>query len=91
MAPLYDDARKVAGVLANVFDLTAREAATANLQIALESNRRIGTAVGILMAHRRIRDSAAFELLRVASQRAHRKLREIAEDVVLTGALPEDH
>jgi AmiR/NasT family two-component response regulator len=42
-----------------------------------------------LMAHRSITDAAAFELLREASQRGHRKLRDIAEDVVLTGTGPE--
>ena len=61
---------------------------TANLQNALTSNRRIGTAVGILMAQRRITDTAAFELMRTASQHTHRKLRDIAEDVLLTGTLP---
>jgi hypothetical protein len=100
-APLIDDAGHTVGVLATAVDLTvlvaAREAerrradeTAANLQIALTSNRRIGTAVGILMAHRRITDAAAFDLLRVTSQRTHRKLRDIADDVVLTGALPGD-
>lgn len=100
LAPLRDDSGRTAGVLALGVDLTARvtarelerrsaDAATANLQLALVSNRRIGTAIGILMAHRRITDAAAFELLREASQRLHRKLRDIAEDVVLTGTLPD--
>ena len=100
LAPLYDTDSTTAGVLVNAADLTVRvtaheverraaDAATANLQIALASNRRIGTAIGILMAHRRITDAAAFELLREASQRGHRKLRDIAEDVVLTGTVPE--
>jgi AmiR/NasT family two-component response regulator len=62
----------------------------ANLQLALASNRRIGTAVGILMAQGRITDSAAFDLLRLASQHTHRKLRDIADEVILTGALPSD-
>jgi hypothetical protein len=100
LGPLCDDVGRTAGVLAVAVDLTARVTAqelerrsadvtTANLQLALASNRRIGTAIGILMAHRRITDSAAFELLREASQRDHRKLRDIAEDVILTGALPD--
>jgi hypothetical protein len=95
LGPLRDDFGEPAGVVAGVVDLTAHvlerrtaDETTANLQIALLSNRRIGTAIGILMAHRRITDTAAFELLRAASQRTHRKLREVAEDVVLTGALP---
>ena len=100
LAPLHAGDTRPAGVLVNAVDLTVRvtareverrtaDATTANLQVALASNRRIGTAIGILMAHRRITDSAAFELLRDASQRGHRKLRDIADDVVLTGTLPE--
>jgi hypothetical protein len=59
-----------------------------NLERALESNREIGVAIGILMAHERCTQSQAFDQLRVASQHAHRKLRDIAEEVRLTGALP---
>lgn len=77
-------------VLAHTLERQAAEETASNLQSALASNRRIGTAIGILMAHRRITDTAAFELLRLASQHTHRKLRDIAEDVVLTGALPGD-
>lgn len=98
LGPLHAAARP-AGVLVCAVDLTARvtehelerrsaDATAANLQLALTSNRRIGVAIGILMAHHRITDTAAFEMLREASQRAHRKLRDIAEDVVLTGTLP---
>jgi hypothetical protein len=100
LAPLRDGDTGAAGVLVNAVDRTARDTARegdrrgadatiAHLQVALATNRRIGTAIGILMAHRRITDTAAFELLRDASQRGHRKLREIADDVVLTGTLPD--
>ncbi|HEX2903770.1 MAG TPA: ANTAR domain-containing protein [Jatrophihabitans sp.] len=58
------------------------------LRLALESNRQIGAAIGILMHTYRITDSEAFDLLRVTSQHGHRKLREIADDVVFTGVLP---
>ena len=60
----------------------------ANLEIALVSSRRIGAAMGVLMAGHRITDDQAFALLRTASQHNHRKLRDIADEVVLTGALP---
>jgi AmiR/NasT family two-component response regulator len=59
----------------------------ANLEIALASSRRIGMAIGILMARFNVRDDAAFDLLRTASQRQNRKVRDIAEDVVLAGTL----
>ena len=58
-----------------------------NLEIALISARRIGTAVGIVMATYKVSDEAAFDLLVVASQNSHRKLRDIAQDVVETGDL----
>lgn len=60
----------------------------AGLELAVASNRAIGMAIGILMAIRRTSQQEAFDLLRVTSQRTNRKLREIADDVVLTGELP---
>jgi len=60
----------------------------ANLETALESNREIGAAVGVLMAHHKVTQQDAFTLLRVASQSLHRKLRDVASEVVETGALP---
>jgi GAF domain-containing protein len=61
----------------------------ANLELALASNRRIGIALGVIMCQRRCTDDQAFTLLREVSQRKHLKLREVAEDVVFTGLLPE--
>jgi GAF domain-containing protein len=60
-----------------------------NLEIALASTRQISIAIGILMAYHRVSPEEAFALLRVASQNLHIKLRDIARDVVETGALPE--
>jgi GAF domain-containing protein len=57
------------------------------LEQALSSNRTIAMAIGILMATHRITDGQAFDLLRVASQRSNRRLREIADEVVRTGEL----
>jgi hypothetical protein len=59
-----------------------------NLELALDSNRQIGMAIGVLMAHYKITQQEAFTLLRVASQALHRKLREIAVEVAETGVLP---
>ncbi|MGY1680842.1 ANTAR domain-containing protein [Geodermatophilus sp. SYSU D01176] len=58
-----------------------------NLQAALESNRRIGMAIGILMVTRRLTDEAALECLRHASNTRNRKLREVAEEVIYQGTL----
>jgi hypothetical protein len=59
-----------------------------HLRIALGTNRQIGTAMGILMARHRCSAEEAFTALRVTSQHLHRKLRDIADEVVYTGMLP---
>ena len=64
----------------------ARERA-AHLERALLSGRRIGMAMGVLMASLRIREQEAFARLRAASQARNVKLRDIAEEVILTGTL----
>ncbi|HEY0165540.1 MAG TPA: ATP-binding protein [Jatrophihabitans sp.] len=64
------------------------EEKVANLERALFSNRQIGAAIGILMARLKLTDEQAFDLLRTTSQSRHRKLRDIAEEVTMTGELP---
>jgi GAF domain-containing protein len=68
--------------------LHSAEEKASNLQIALASNRQIAMAIGILMAYHHVSEEDAFALLRVASQNLHIKLKDIARDVVETGALP---
>lgn len=58
-----------------------------NLEKALESNRQIGIAVGVIMATHRLTPERSFELLRLASMNHNSKLRDIADSVVLTGTL----
>jgi AmiR/NasT family two-component response regulator len=41
------------------------------------------------MATKRCTSEQAFDLMRRASQRTHQKLRDIAEDILLTGTVPE--
>jgi AmiR/NasT family two-component response regulator len=65
------------------------ESRAEDLQRALTSNRLIGTALGILMSSARITQDEAFARLRAASQTSNRKLRDVADEVVLTGALPD--
>jgi ANTAR domain len=77
-----------ADLAALAIDRSALRSRVQNLALGLESNRLIGTAVGILMAHRRATYDQAFDWLRICSQETNRKLRDIAEDVVLTGELP---
>lgn len=59
-----------------------------NLRVALKSARCIGAAIGILMATEKIDQEAAFAHLVRLSQASHRKVRDIAEEVVITGRLP---
>jgi GAF domain-containing protein len=59
----------------------------ATLQNAVESNRDIGIAIGILMSTHKVTREAAFDLLRITSQGSHRKLPEVAADVMDTGIL----
>ena len=61
-----------------------------NFETALSSSRQIGTAMGILMAQRKVSSDEAFALLRTASQHLNRKLRDIAAEVEETGELPSD-
>lgn len=58
------------------------------LERALESNREIGLAMGILMAQERCTREQAFEQLSTASQHLNRRLVDIADEVNNTGQLP---
>lgn len=62
-------------------------ARTENLERALQTNRDIGTAIGVLIAQHRLTRDQAFDLLRIASQNTNRKLHDVALDVVETGAV----
>jgi hypothetical protein len=66
----------------------ARHDKANHLTRALETNREIGVAMGILMANGKLTSPQAFDQLRTASQNFNRKLHDIAADVARTGALP---
>jgi GAF domain-containing protein len=53
-----------------------------NMRLAMESRSVIEQAKGVLMAQRHVSAEQAFEILREASQRYNRKLREIALGIV---------
>jgi hypothetical protein len=93
-AGAYDDEAMNVGAIfaAHATSLVAvyeAQDTAANLESALGSSRRIGTAMGVLMAHHKVTEDVAFGMLRAASQRLHRKLRDIAVEVVETGTLPD--
>jgi hypothetical protein len=68
--------------------LTAAGETVKQLTAALDSNRDIGAAVGILMAFGRLTQQRAFDLLRQASRSLNIKLRDVALEVIHTGQLP---
>jgi GAF domain-containing protein len=53
-----------------------------NMRLAMESRAVIEQAKGVLMGQRRVDADEAFEMLRAASQRSNRKLRDIALGIV---------
>lgn len=88
----FDDASVHLGVLLAahgallVSALMARDAA-ADLAGALQGNREVGVAMGVLMHRHRVTRDEAFDLLRVASQARACSLEEVATHVVDTGDL----
>jgi AmiR/NasT family two-component response regulator len=57
-----------------------------NLEAALVNARKIGAAVGVVMATEKLTYEQAFSLLAKISQRANEKLVRVAERVLLTGS-----
>jgi hypothetical protein len=55
------------------------------LEEALRSSRKIGAAIGIVMANRRVTEDDAFAILKQASMDTNCKLRIIADELVTTG------
>jgi GAF domain-containing protein len=92
-AAFDDDAVGIGGILAAhaalAFARAREREQISGLEQAVASNRAIGMAIGILMATHRIDQDVAFELLRTLSQHTNRRLREIADEVIHTGQLPE--
>lgn len=88
----FDREAHVVGTIVASHGARAVSAAAARQQIvhlerALNYNRDIGTAIGILMFQHKITRPQAFDLLRLASQHSNRKLIDIALDVIESGVL----
>ena len=71
-----------ATVIANVAAYWSAQELAEHLQRAMESRATIEQAKGILMARQRCSADEAFDMLRRASQRENRKLREVANELV---------
>lgn len=89
--PFSEEAMRMAELVAEVASVLLRnavalaDATTRNdqLRLALESRQIIGEAKGILMEREGCTRDEAFDVLRRASQRQNRKLRDLAEELVL--------
>lgn len=87
----FDPAELLARVRTHAELHRRRQAARSDaghLEVALQSSRRIGAAIGIIMERDRVPEDEAFARLRKASQDTNRKLRDVAEQIVLTGTTP---
>ncbi len=93
MKAFDEHARAVGAILATHAALGIRAAQdkerAEQLDQALQSNRQIGIAIGVLMAGGAMTQEEAFSVLRRASQHLNRKLRDVAAEVVDTGLVPE--
>ncbi len=74
-------AQQAAIVLANSQSFSGASELNDQLRTALSSRDVIGQAKGIIMERERVDADRAFEILKGMSQRANRKLRDIAQDV----------
>jgi GAF domain-containing protein len=86
-ATVVAEAVAVAVVNADAHDRLAEHAR--NMRLAMESRAVIEQAKGVLMAQRNVDAEQAFDILRDASQRYNRKLRDIAAGIV--AATTEGH
>lgn len=93
-AAFDDEALTTAAVIATLVSallaIHRSEDEAFHLRQALNNSRLIGTAVGIVMNARRITRDDAFGLLSRASQNLNRKIADIADRVVETGAMPPE-
>ncbi|MFW3172848.1 ANTAR domain-containing protein [Geodermatophilus sp. CPCC 206100] len=82
-----DFAAYAAVALSNIDALQDARDQAEHLRTAMESRAAIEQAKGILMERHKVTADQAFRLLAGASMRANRKVRDLAEDLVLTGEL----
>jgi hypothetical protein len=61
-----------------------------HMDLALESSRAIGEAIGVVMSRYKVNENAAFEMIRRASQNSNVKVRELAGVITEIGELPDE-
>ncbi len=72
----------IEAALARAQELRHLKSTGRDLQAALDNERQISVAIGITMMHCRLGHKDAFELLRTTARSQHRKLAEVAENIV---------
>ncbi len=86
---LDEDSIEQGAILASfasiAFAMAQERRRAANLTQALDSNREIGKAIGLLMAAHNVSSDQALEMLKHASQNMNRKLRDLAAEIVARG------
>jgi GAF domain-containing protein len=89
---VFDERSRVLGQVFASHAAVALKAAIseAGTEAALRSRDVIGQAKGVLMAREGLTAEGAFARLRAVSQQHNQPIRELAEQVVATGQLPDD-
>jgi GAF domain-containing protein len=82
LAAALEAAETIAVVVSNADAHAQLGEQARNMRLAMDSRAVIEQAKGVLMAQRHIDADAAFDVLREASQRYNRKLRDIAHGIV---------
>ena len=92
LAGAFDETAETVGMLLSTLGaltiVGAKERErSSQLSVAVESNREIGMAMGILMHQYTLSREQAFDVLRITSQDTNRKLAVVAAEVVDTGQI----
>lgn len=72
----------IRAALARAGEIKALTSAQENLQIALQGDRNVGIATGLIMERDRITAAAAFDALRRRARSEQRKLGDVAAEIV---------
>lgn len=87
---LHETALVVFGTAAvNALGAARHQEKAEHLERALHTSRRIGVALGIVMATRHVDLDRAWALLSKASQESNTKVSHLADEVIRTGSLQE--
>lgn len=77
----------IEAALARAADLRQLRTTETQLQMALNENREVSMAIGLLMERRRLGRQEAFEFLRTTARAQRRKIGEVAEEILSAAEL----